>query len=153
MGIQGLELIFTTAQPTPLQLVTEAKRLGGIDIDMIDPSESELTVAFSGFPQGKVTILTRDQNRLFIMDYSMVAPVLCEILFIAGISLGGHSSATTDRPSLALPLTNDAIRRATRQGHFLAVFVSFLLILIFAAAVVIVGGIVWLLAHYAHQLL
>ena len=149
MGPQGVELRFVTTQPTPQQLVAEAKRLGGIDIDMLDQTEGGLTVAFSGFPKGRVNISTSAQNRLFIVDLSLVAPVLFQLLFSAGVSLGGYSNGTAANPSLQLPLTNDAIRKATRQVHFGSAFGSFWLTLLLAAAVALVVGVFWLLAHYA----
>lgn len=149
MGPQGVELRFFTKPPTPQQLVAEAKRLGGIDIDMLDQTGHGLTVAFSDFPQGRVNISTSAQNRLLIIDLSLVAPVLFRLLCRAGISLGGHSKATVANPPLPLPLTRDAIRKATRQVHLKSALDFFLLILLLAAAVVLVVGVFWLLAQYA----
>lgn len=150
MGPQGVEMSFVTALPTPQELVAEAKRLGGIDIDMLDQTESGLTVAFSGFPKGRVNISTSAQNRLFIIDLTLVAPALFQLLFSAGVSLGGHSIATVPNPSLHLPLTNDAIRKATRQVYLGSALGSFGLALLLPAAVVLVVSVLWLFAHYAH---
>ncbi len=141
MGPQGVELRFVTAPPTPQQLVAEAERLGGIDIDMLDQTESGVTVAFSRFPKGRVDILISNPHCLFITDPSLVAPALFQLLFMAGVAIGGHSNATVTNPSLQLPLTNHAIRKATRQVHFGSVLGSFWLILLLAAAVVLVVGV------------
>jgi hypothetical protein len=141
MGPQGVELRFVTAQPTAQQLVAEAERLGGIDIDMLDQTESGVTVAFSGFPKGRVNISTSSPHCLFIIDHSLVAPALFQLLFRAGVALGGHSNATTADPSLQPPLTNDIIRKAIRRVHFGSALGSFWLILSFAAVVVLVVGV------------
>ena len=138
MGPQGVELRFVTAQPTPQQLVAEAERLGGIDINMLEQTESGVTVAFSGFPKGRVNVSTSNPHCLFIIDSSLVAPALFQLLFMAGVAIGGNSNATVTSPSLQLPLTNDAIRKATRQVQFGSTLGSFWLILLLAAAVVLV---------------
>lgn len=140
MGPQGVELRFVTLQPTPQQLVAEAERLGGIDIEMLDQTESGVTVAFSGFPKGRVNISRSNSTGLFIIDHSLVAPALFQVLFMAGVTLGGHSNATAAVPSLQLPLTINAIRTANRRAHLGNALGSFWLFLLLTTTVVLIVG-------------
>lgn len=141
MGPQLAQVTFSAEAPTPTELAAEAKRLGGLKIESTTEIVNQAVVAFSEFPNGLVTV-SREGNRLSLSDFSLIAPILFELLLKASISLGGR----LDREfpwSLCIPVSREDIHKATRQVHFASAIISLILIVALVTVMAIVAGVIW----------
>jgi hypothetical protein len=130
MGPQGASLTFATKLPTPGEFLAEAERLGGLPIDLLTETPDQFVFAFSEFPRGTVTISSLNANRLFLADFTLLAPVLFELLVETGVHLGGQLDSRIQKPALPLPLNSDFVRSATRRVHVASTFATLLLLLL-----------------------
>jgi len=148
-AVEATVISFEGAVPSLRAVVAEAERLGEMQIDILEADEHSLLVAFSAFPGAHVTIVAiPDSRQISITDHLSAAPFLTRLLRQASMRLGGSGHIEHDTGiHLAVPITEAFVNRFMRQHQWLRTLLWLAMPLLFGAAVVAFGWLVWELLH------
>ena len=136
MGLQGVFLNFTGQPPDCHSLLAIAQQLAGKPIALLANAKDHYVVAFQDAPGAQVTISLPNANRLFLVDFSLIAPSLLALLVHSGIQLGGQLDSGVSPPPLSVPPATKPVRSHQTSTHASAVPILALVIALLVLAAV-----------------
>ena len=126
MGLAGVTIVFNGAAPSFSELSAESSNYGGMPVvwDAVDQSTAKFS--FAADAKYPVTVRFSERDGFFICDYTMLAPVLYQLLWEVLVKLGGTPAYPYER--LRLPISMWCIARARSRIHMGSLLVCSLLI-------------------------
>ncbi len=134
MGLPGVVIVFNGPAPSFSDLCAEASDYGGMLVVWDDVGQATAKFSFEMDAKYPVTVHFSQRDGFFICDYTMLAPVLYQLLWEVLVKLGGTPVYPYER--LRLPISKRSIVRARARIHMGSSLMLFLLIAVPTGVVV-----------------